>query len=207
MKLFYNIFLLLVVGVIGSWVCLVVIGTGKLSAGQLDTSLTVAGEDIVLEGDLGLAARGKEVYLQMGCVQCHTQQVRRPGYGADLYRGWGLRQSVARDYVLQDVVALGNRRIGPDLSNVGSRRDAEWFFQHLYDPTSLVDWSTCPSYAQFFYDKAVTDQPSLTALKLEGNDAPAPGYERAPNEKAKALVAYLESLRKDYDLPESKRVK
>ena len=207
MKPFFSLFLLVFAGVALSWVCLLLIGSGQLSAGKLETSLVVAGDDVVLEADLGLAARGKEVYRELGCVQCHTQQVRRPGYGGDLDRGWGSRQTVARDYVLQNVVALGNRRIGPDLADVGSRRDAEWFFQHLYDPTSLADWSISPSYAHLFYDKEVTDETSPTALKLEGNDAPEPGFERVPHFDAIALVAYLESLKLDYDLPESKRVK
>ena len=96
---------------------------------------------------------------------------------------------------------------GARLYPAGSRRDAEWFFQHLYDPTSLADWSTSPSYAHLFYDKEVTDETSPTALKLEGNDAPEPGFERVPHFDAIALVAYLESLKLDYDLPESKRVK
>ena len=207
MKQFFSLFLLVFAGVACSWVGLLLIGSGALSAGKLETSLTVAGDDVVLEMDLGLAARGKEVYRELGCVQCHTQQVRRPGYGGDLDRGWGSRQTVARDYVLQDLVVLGNRRIGPDLTDVGSRRDAEWFYQHLYDPASLADWSTSPSYAHLFHDKEVTDETSATALNLEGNDAPDPGFERVPNFDARALVAYLESLKLDYDLPESKRIK
>ncbi len=207
MKNFFSIFLVVFAGVACSWFFLLVVGSGKLSAGKLETSLTVAGDDVVIENDLGLAARGKQVYRELGCVQCHTQQVRRPGYGGDFGRGWGARQSVARDYVLQDLVVLGNRRVGPDLSDVGSRRNATWLYQHLYDPTSQSDWSTSPSYAYLFHDRAVTDGESGLALKLEGNDAPEPGFERVPNEKAQALVAYLESLRLDYDLPESKRVK
>ena len=46
----------------------------------------------------GIAAQGKLVYQDLGCIYCHTQQVRRPGYGGDIDRGWGERQSVARDY-------------------------------------------------------------------------------------------------------------
>ena len=109
MKNFFSLFLVVFAGVACSWFCLLVVGSGELSAGKLETSLTVAGDDVVIENDLGLAARGKQVYRELGCVQCHTQQVRRPGYGGDFGRGWGSRQSVARDYVLQDLVVLGNR--------------------------------------------------------------------------------------------------
>jgi cytochrome c oxidase cbb3-type subunit 2 len=55
----------------------------------------------------GIAARGLLVYQDLGCAACHTQQVRRPGFGADKERGWGDRQSVARDYVYQSRPQLG----------------------------------------------------------------------------------------------------
>ena len=42
----------------------------------------------------GAAARGQLVYRDLGCAACHTQQVRRPGFGSDKERGWGDRQSV-----------------------------------------------------------------------------------------------------------------
>ena len=41
--------------------------------------------------DPGIAARGQLVYADLGCAQCHTQQVRRPDFGSDQERGWGER--------------------------------------------------------------------------------------------------------------------
>ena len=67
----------------------------------------------------GMAKQGAEEYASLGCVTCHTQQVRRVETGFDVERGWGKRPSVPRDYVLQDHVLLGNSRIGPDLANLG----------------------------------------------------------------------------------------
>ena len=43
----------------------------------------------------GAAEQGKAVYQELGCIACHTQQVRVAS-GFDLERGWGSRQSVAR---------------------------------------------------------------------------------------------------------------
>jgi cytochrome c oxidase cbb3-type subunit II len=63
----------------------------------------------------GAAAQGKLVYQEMGCIACHTQQVRVAS-GFDLQRGWGERQSVARDYIDQSPVLIGNTRLGPDLT-------------------------------------------------------------------------------------------
>src|SRR5947199_8299555 len=62
----------------------------------------------------GLAARGQLVYADLGCAACHTQQVRRPDFGSDQARGWGDRQSVARDYIFQLRPQLGAMPIGPD---------------------------------------------------------------------------------------------
>src|SRR5208282_4214042 len=47
--------------------------------------------------------------------------------GPDIARGWGLRHSVAEDFLYDDPVQLGSVRIGPDLADVGTRRpDANW---------------------------------------------------------------------------------
>ena len=40
----------------------------------------------------------------------------------DQARGWGERQSVARDYIFQIRPQLGSSRIGPDLTNLGARK-------------------------------------------------------------------------------------
>jgi cytochrome c oxidase cbb3-type subunit 2 len=60
----------------------------------------------------GLAIQGRAVYVSLGCVSCHTQQVRPAGQGSDIARGYGVRPSVARDYSQQKQVLLGDRRIG-----------------------------------------------------------------------------------------------
>jgi cytochrome c oxidase cbb3-type subunit 2 len=64
---------------------------------------------------------GREVYIREGCYYCHTQQVRDPQNSSDLERGWGMRRSVARDYIYENPPLLGSVRIGPDLANIGSK--------------------------------------------------------------------------------------
>ena len=46
--------------------------------------------------------------------------------GSDIARGWGMRQSVAEDFLHDQPVQLGSLRAGPDLSNIGARADANW---------------------------------------------------------------------------------
>ena len=42
----------------------------------------------------GANQKGREVYTDLGCIYCHSQQVRAANYGADIDRGWGTRRSV-----------------------------------------------------------------------------------------------------------------
>lgn len=152
----------------------------------------------------GAARQGKEVYMSMGCIYCHTQQVRRSGLGTDFERGWGDRQSFARDYIRQDRVLLGSMRTGPDLTNVGSRlKSASDTHLFLYDPRLAGVESRMPSYS-FLYEKrrVRAEGASPHALKLPPESLLDEGFEIVPTERAEALVAYLLNLKVEYRLPE-----
>jgi cytochrome c oxidase cbb3-type subunit 2 len=158
----------------------------------------------------GLADQGRLVYQDLGCVSCHTQQVRHEGFGADIERKWGQRGSYARDYIREKTVFIGQSRLGPDLRNVGGRLGdtvnpdeySEWFYKLLYAPQSVATGTNMPSYT-FLFDVHPTAgrQASNQALKLTGKFAPAAGYEVVPTARARALVAYLQSLKDTYDYP------
>jgi cytochrome c oxidase cbb3-type subunit 2 len=164
----------------------------------------------------GLAAQGKLVYQDLGCVSCHTQQVRREGFGSDIgehSRGWGERQSVARDYLRESRVLLGSQRIGPDLRNLAARKKtdgseltADWLYRYLLDPKLVVNESGMPRYAFLFKTRPIVGEPSPKALKLPDAYAPAAGYEIVPTARAEALVGYLLSLKDTYAYPETKNV-
>jgi cytochrome c oxidase cbb3-type subunit 2 len=124
--------------------------------------------------------------------------------GADISRGWGLRHSVAEDFLWDNPVQLGSVRVGPDLSNVGMRYDANWELTHLYNPGALVKDSIMPPFRFLFKKEKIDGTPSPEALPLQGEFAPPAGYEIVPTEDAKNLVAYLLSLRVNvplYDAP------
>ncbi len=166
----------------------------------------------------GVAARGKFVYQDLGCVQCHTQQVRRAGFGADVpaaegepSRGWGVRGSVPRDYLREDRVLLGHSRIGPDLRNVGARleaagRDAAWLHAYLFDPRAHVEDSTMPPHPFLYETRPIVGQPSPKALALPAKHAAPAGHEIVPTERAEALVAYLFNLKDTYAYPETEYI-
>ena len=153
----------------------------------------------------GTAAQGQLVYRDLGCAACHTQQVRRPGFGSDQERGWGERQSVARDYIYQAYPQLGLSRIGPDLTNLAGRKpsapDAQDLMKLLY-----AGQGGMPAYPFLFEERKIVGQMSDEAMKLTGHLAPAAGFEIVPTSRAKTLVAYLLSLNTTYDYPEARPV-
>ena len=158
-----------------------------------------------VQSNIGLAVRGREVYIANGCFQCHSQKVRP---GADIERGLGLRASVPQDYYYDKPPLLGVNRIGPDLANVGARRpDANWHYRHLFNPRSETAGSNMPSFRHLFdVRKLDKNQPSDNKIKTRDKDGhlvnweipeeflPGPGYEIVIGDDAKALTAYLQSL-------------
>ncbi|HYP17806.1 MAG TPA: cbb3-type cytochrome c oxidase subunit II [Opitutus sp.] len=151
----------------------------------------------------GIAAQGQLVYDDLGCAACHTQQVRRPGFGSDKERGWGDHQSVARDYIFETRVQLGESRLGPDLANTGARKtpyDAEDLYKLLYAGSG-----TMPAYKFLFEQRSLADrQPSDDAVRFTGALAAPAGAEIVPTARARALVAYLLSLNHTYEYPEAR---
>lgn len=172
----------------------------------------------------GRIADGSEVYSENGCYQCHTQLVRPTYAGNDMFRSdWGgiatdeergdtRRESNAFDYAGEKYAHIGLTRLGPDLSNLGRRVTAkyapdagvspeQWLFRHLYNPRWAPEkrLSACPSFA-FLFDEVVTKgNPPDEELPFTGED----GEEIVPGPKAKALVSYLLSLKKDQPVPAS----
>lgn len=91
-------------------------------------------------------ARGRLVYIQEGCIHCHSQYVR-PGTRDEAW--WGPSRPLDRE---QRPPLVGARRQGPDLLEVGSRRNDLWHEVHLRDPRALNPGSRMPSYDHLFRD-------------------------------------------------------
>lgn len=161
----------------------------------------------------GDALRGKEVYRDLGCIYCHTQQVRQPGFGNDIERGWGERGSVARDYVHEKRVYLGSMRTGPDLRNVGARfagsGGRDWHIQHFYNPDLIAKGSIMPPFRFLFETREIIGEPSARAVqsKLPAKDQPPAGHEIVLTQRGEDLIAYLLALKDPPLYPEeAKRV-
>ena len=206
----FSFCVLLTLGI--SWLAFVV-GARK-QFGDLEPTASVLEEDgSVPEGAelfpkrlSGLAEQGAEEYVALGCIACHTQQVRLEETGFDVERGWGKRPSVARDYVLQAKVLLGHNRIGPDLANVGLRGHSdERLYRHLYSPQIVSPGSICPP-SPFLFE--VHDEPAPGSIEIsshDGDDHTDHAHDAVhvvPTVRARKIVTYLQSLKQDYELPE-----
>ncbi len=158
---------------------------------------------------------GQVAYTSNGCFYCHSQQVRDPQYGPDMERGWGIRRTVARDYIFENTPLLGSMRMGPDLANYGSqtwrnepaedpkkptKRDKKWILTHLYQPQTIDNNSKCPPFRYLFETVELGAQPAANAVAIEGNK------QVIPTPDAEHIAEYLLRLDRSHELKEAKIV-
>ncbi len=92
--------------------------------------------------------QGRGIYISEGCIHCHSQYVRP--HSSDILL-WGPAQNI--DAIRREKPPLiGNRRQGPDLSEVGSRRSPLWLRMHFINPRDVSYDSIMPEYAYLFRD-------------------------------------------------------
>ncbi len=116
------------------------LGTGATAGGMAD----VAGGHLKTTDAASASARGRLVYLQEGCIHCHSQYVRPGTRDVDW---WGPARALDRG---ERPPLIGARRQGPDLLQVGNRRGELWQELHLRDPRLLSPGSRMPSYDRLF---------------------------------------------------------
>ena len=167
------------------------------------------------EGTSGAVAFGEMVFKREGCVQCHTQVIRPSYAGMDTYKadfgkggaenkGKYTRSSLPWDYSASDNAPIGLVRIGPDLSNVGYRHpETKWHHKHLFDPRSINEWSTMPSFAHLYEKKLLRGKPSEEAVSVYTDEDTGSEYQVLPTYNAEALVQYLQSRKLSDAIPAS----
>jgi cytochrome c oxidase cbb3-type subunit II len=205
-----------------AWLAVVVIPFFKMRAlAPIGLSEEIDGAaGVYIPKRAGRIAEGALVYAENGCYLCHTQvvrpdyagnDIRRPDWGGlklDADRGDTRRETNAFDFIGERFAQIGVSRMGPDLSNLGRRVEAEyavdedpahWLYAHLYDPRMLPErrTSTCPSFRFLFKEREIKGNPSADALDFGGSDT----TEIVPGDDARALVSYLLSLKKDHAVP------
>jgi cbb3-type cytochrome c oxidase subunit II len=120
---------------------------------------------------------GRDVYVAEACWHCHSQYVRP--VGNETLRYGPVSTPGEYNTVLHLPQMLGTRRVGPDLSREAGIKSNDWHFAHLWNPVSVVPDSIMPRYPWLF---DVDSQGQVT-----------------PNAKGLALVAYLQSLGREFE--------
>ncbi len=137
-----------------------------------------------------LVAEGRRVFVEEGCVACHTQQVRAARSDAsalDLDARFGPATTIG-EIADDEAPLLGTERIGPDLARIGDRMPNRlWHHLHLVRPRDVTSDSVMPSYARLYLPPD------------------RPGESPIPTARATALVEYLVHLRAPKPPPEAPR--
>ncbi|WP_226064120.1 cbb3-type cytochrome c oxidase subunit II [Kaistella polysaccharea] len=150
-------------------------------------------------------AAGKAIYVENGCIACHTQQVRE----VEMDKVFGSRPSIPADYAQNHRMdvwrntanLLGSERTGPDLTAIGERQpSSDWHLLHLYQPRAVVKESIMPSYSFLFEEKDYLQKGDIE-VKVPPEFLKDKFKKIVPTRKALQLVAYLQSL-KQTKLPE-----
>lgn len=138
--------------------------------------------------------RGRQIYISEGCISCHSQYVRPDSPDVLM---WGPTESTTELHQ-QKPPLIGNRRQGPDLSQVGLRRSPLWLKAHLISPAEISYCSPMPSYAFLFADArgndVVTYLSSLHSpnaqqqLQLETAWSPTPAALNSANTREGAII-------------------
>lgn len=142
---------------------------------------------------------GKAVYVENGCVACHTQQVRN----VEMDNPFGKRPSIPADFAINrrtdfwrnTANLMGTQRTGPDLTNIGERQPSDqWHLIHLYQPRAAVKESIMPAYPYLFIEREEL-QPHDIEVKIPEKYVRTKNKKIVASEKVLYLLAYLKSLR------------
>lgn len=142
---------------------------------------------------------GKMIYVENGCIACHTQQVRE----VEMDKVFGSRPSIASDLALDKrpnvwqntATLLGSERTGPDLTNIGARQSSkDWQLLHLYQPRSVVKQSIMPAFQWLFTEKDYLVKGDVE-VKVPDEFKKNKFTKIVATKEAMQLVAYLLSLK------------
>jgi mono/diheme cytochrome c family protein len=99
------------------------------------------------------AERGRRVYIAEGCINCHSQYVRPNTADVAMWGPVTDMDAIHR----QHPPLIGNRRQGPDLSQVGARRSPLWLRMHFINPRDVSYDSVMPRFDYLFVDSRGDD--------------------------------------------------
>jgi cytochrome c oxidase cbb3-type subunit 2 len=139
----------------------------------------------------------------------------------DVQYGAASRQSVSRDFLFDAHAMTGLMRLGPDLSSHGSliaplnkegvpvntiEADNK-FYKHLYDPQWDGESSHMPPFRYLFKKRKLAKDELVMPGEIAIEKSGVLRMAIIPTAEAKALLAFMKSLRTDKSLPEAPLVR
>ncbi len=91
---------------------------------------------------------GRDIYIEEGCYNCHSQMIRPIRAETERYGEYSKPGEFVYDHPFQ----WGSRRIGPDLHRVGARYSHLWHVRHMNNPRSTTPQSVMPAYPWLLTD-------------------------------------------------------
>ncbi len=169
-----------------------------------------------------LELQGRDIYIREGCYNCHSQMIRPFRYEVARYGEY----SKAGEFVYDHPFQWGSKRTGPDLARIGGKYGNAWHFNHMMEPSAVVQGSIMPTYPSLYdniIDKGSTNS-KIHAMRKMGVPYPV-NYEAIANadldkqasaiatglktdnkidvksdKEIIALIAYLQRIGKDIKL-------
>jgi cbb3-type cytochrome c oxidase subunit II len=130
----------------------------------------------------GIEDAGRRIYIQNGCVYCHSQSIR----AWDWIHGAN-RIAQAGDYVGDQPILLGSERTGVDLSQEGGEHPDDWHIAHFINPRYTRPNSIMPPFRWLGEDRITTLTQYMQSLGLKNADK---RMERQRYWKKEAVKAY-----------------
>ena len=89
-----------------------------------------------------LELAGRDIYVQEGCYNCHSQMIRPIFAETERYGEY----SKPGEFIYDRPFQWGSRRIGPDLAREGGKQSHLWHLRHLRAPEAMTPGSVMPAY-------------------------------------------------------------
>jgi cytochrome c oxidase cbb3-type subunit I/II len=142
-----------------------------------------------------LELHGRDVYIQEGCNNCHTQMIRPFRHETERYGEY----SKSGEFVYDHPHLWGSKRTGPDLHRVGGKYPDSWHYEHMIEPERMSPGSIMPVYkwlATTDIDTSTTEA-KINAMRTLGVPYPE-GYQYIANQDVVAQQnAIVKSLAND----------
>jgi cbb3-type cytochrome c oxidase subunit II len=125
---------------------------------------------------------GRKIYVQNGCVYCHTQSIRTFDWETGPER---IAQS--GDYAADEPILLGSQRTGVDLSHDGGEHPDDWQIAHFINPRFTRPSSLMPNFGWLGIERLQTLTTYVQSLGLKMADH---RLERQRHWKQESIKAY-----------------